>query len=135
MGKYRIILDGKAYEIEVEPIIEEPEQSKTSQKDVRTSWNAASIKGRSPVVQIIDPAAEKPVSIKDRLVTSPMPGTVLRIMASAGETVKKDQPVLVLEAMKMENEIVATRSGMIVEMLVKEGQTVAGNEALFEIGE
>ena len=135
MGKYRITLDGKTYEMEIEVIHEEAVPTDTTKNEISTYWSKNQGKGKSSVVQVIDPAAAKAISKDDRTVMSPMPGTILRILVSVGERVKKGQPVFVLEAMKMENEIIATRSGMITKILVREGQTVAGHEALLEIGE
>ena len=62
-----------------------------------------------------------------------MPGLIIRIMAQAGDMVVAGKPVLVLEAMKMENEICAQKSGKIKAIHVAEGQTVAGNALLFEM--
>ena len=62
-----------------------------------------------------------------------MPGTVIRIEKEAGAEVKEGDLVLILEAMKMENEIFAPKDGTITQMYCKAGSTVAGGEVLFEI--
>ncbi|MBQ6498669.1 MAG: biotin/lipoyl-binding protein, partial [Ruminococcus sp.] len=85
------------------------------------------------------PAAQKaPVQADsasaDGTVVSPMPGTIVQLMAAQGDKVSKGQPILVLEAMKMENEITAAKDGVLSELRVAEGQTVAGGEILFTIG-
>jgi biotin carboxyl carrier protein len=53
-----------------------------------------------------------------------MPGKIVRVLGTAGDTVAPRQPVVVIEAMKMENELRATRGGIIAEVFVQEGQSV-----------
>ena len=67
------------------------------------------------------------------MVTAPMPGTVVRIERTEGDTVKAGELVLVLEAMKMENEITAPIDGSITKLNPATGRTVVGGEMLFEI--
>ena len=135
MSKYRITLEGKIYEMEIEPIIDEADIPGQNPLDLNTSWKQGNNAGESSVVQIIDPSIEKPVSNDDRSVCSPMPGTVLSVLFSVGDFVKKGEPVLVLEAMKMENEIVSFKDGVISAIHVKEGDSVEGGALLMEIGE
>jgi biotin carboxyl carrier protein len=66
-------------------------------------------------------------------VTAPMPGKVVRILVSAGEEIEAHQGLVVVEAMKMQNEIRASRSGTIERVFVREGQAVAAGEALVTI--
>lgn len=67
-------------------------------------------------------------------VTSPLPGTVLKVNVSAGATVKKGDVLCVLEAMKMENDIPAPVDGVIKSVNVNNGATVNANDLLFVIG-
>jgi biotin carboxyl carrier protein len=62
-----------------------------------------------------------------------MPGTILQIVATPGTKVKRGQPVIVLEAMKMNNSIGAPRDGTITAILVKTGQSVGYSEPLAQI--
>jgi biotin carboxyl carrier protein len=55
---------------------------------------------------------------------APMPGKIVRVLAKVGASVQPRQPLVVVEAMKMENELRATRSGVVTELLVQEGQSV-----------
>ena len=93
-----------------------------------------------PAVRSTEPSAVQKAPAQaegasaDGAVVSPMPGTVVRLMAAQGDKVNKGQPILVLEAMKMENEITAVKDGVLSELRVAEGQTVAGGEMLFMIG-
>ena len=63
-------------------------------------------------------------------VTSPMPGKVVKILVAVGDPVQEGQGLMVVEAMKMENEMKAPKAGKIVELHVREGQTVEGNAKL-----
>ncbi len=67
------------------------------------------------------------------LVKSPMNGVVVKVEIEAGQTIEAGQVVLVLEAMKMENEVAASVSGRLVRVEVKAGQVVTANQLLFEV--
>lgn len=66
-------------------------------------------------------------------VTAPMPGKVVRILVSEGATVEADQGLIVVEAMKMQNEIRASSGGKVERIFVREGQAVAAGELLATI--
>lgn len=67
-------------------------------------------------------------------VISPIPGLVLTVLVKEGDTINEGDPVLILEAMKMESEIVSTASGTVKKILVKEGASVQEDDGLIEIG-
>ncbi len=62
-----------------------------------------------------------------------MPGKVIRVLVSPGQTVEADQGLVVVEAMKMQNEIRAPRAGAVDRIFIREGQAVAAGEALVTI--
>ncbi len=70
----------------------------------------------------------------DKLVKSPMPGRVIKILAKPGDEVEAGQPLLVIEAMKMENEIKAKAAGKVVDVHVAVGETVERNAKLVTLG-
>lgn len=70
----------------------------------------------------------------DGVVTSPMPGRVVKILVSQGEEVSVGTPLVIVEAMKMENELSATRAGTVSEIFVSAGDTVEGGAKLIAIG-
>ncbi len=70
----------------------------------------------------------------DGVVTSPMPGRVLKVLVSEGDDVAMGQALIVVEAMKMENELLADRAGVVKKVFVTPGQTVEGGAKLIEIG-
>lgn len=125
MSKYRITLNGEVYEMEIELIGEGSAPVNTASAPVAVNTEPAAVQKA--------PASADNTSA-DGAAVSPMPGTVVKLMAAQGDRVGKGQPVLVLEAMKMENEITAAKDGVLTELRVSEGQTVAGGEILFVIG-
>jgi biotin carboxyl carrier protein len=117
---YSILLDGRSFEVTIE----------TRAKDVlvRTA-------GREFQVEILDPRSWRQgrggrVELEGRQqLTAPMPGKIVRVLAVPGQTVEAGQGLLVIEAMKMQNEIRSPKSGT-VEQLAREGQTVNAGEIL-----
>ncbi|MEJ2057433.1 MAG: acetyl-CoA carboxylase biotin carboxyl carrier protein subunit, partial [Desulfofustis sp.] len=67
-------------------------------------------------------------------IEAPTPGNVVKIMVSIGDSVSKDQPLLVLEAMKMESEVKSPEDGKITAIHVSVGDTVQASDSLFTIG-
>jgi len=70
---------------------------------------------------------------KVEVITAPMPGKIVELLAEENATVKEGEPILILEAMKMQNEILSHLSGKIKKIHVKPGDSVAKDEALMEI--
>jgi len=66
-------------------------------------------------------------------ITAPLPGTIFKIIAKEGDTVKKGDAVLIMEAMKMENNILAEKEGVVKKIVVKEGDSVLQGDLLIEI--
>ncbi|WP_042430874.1 biotin/lipoyl-containing protein [Faecalispora jeddahensis] len=75
------------------------------------------------------PKAAKPAAGANS-VNAPMPGTILNVLVSAGDSVKKGQTLMILEAMKMENEIMAAQDGVIAGVHVSKGDAVNPGDAL-----
>lgn len=83
-------------------------------------------------IQDLEAVVTRPVS-KDGRVKAPIPGLITRVMVSEGQEVAAGQPLLVLEAMKMENEILAPRSGVVQSLNASPGRAVNLGEVLVEI--
>jgi biotin carboxyl carrier protein len=97
-----------------------------------------SLGGATVYVEVIDPAAAKRRRREDEMgatgvVKAPMPGRVVRVLVAKGDTVRKGAGLLILEAMKMENEIQAPADGTIDELFVEPGQTVEAGADLVHI--
>lgn len=116
MRKFNITVDGKNYVVEVEEV-----------GGVATSPVVASVQQAAPV------AAPKAAPVGNgEPFKAPMPGTVLDIVVANGATVKKGDTILVLEAMKMENNMTAQKDG-VVTVVVSKGASVASGDTLFTI--
>ena len=130
MSKYRITIDGKIYEMEVELILEDKSTYCSNQAKLST----ANCKESVSLPQNYYPVGQIENNKSTGTVVAPMPGTVFMINKSEGDLVKVGDIVLVLEAMKMENEITAPVEGVIKKMYCVSGGTVSSGEVLFEIG-
>ncbi len=129
MSKYRITLEGKTYEMEVELLAENSAPQPAAPKAIQEVKSVP----KAAAVNTAAPAVKKPAANSTGAVTAPMPGTVIRIEKGEGQAVKAGDLVLVLEAMKMENEILAPADGTIANMNCTAGGTVAGGDVLFEV--
>jgi biotin carboxyl carrier protein len=72
--------------------------------------------------------------LSENSIVSPMPGKVVKVLVKTGEQVLQGQTVIIVAAMKMESEYKASRDGIISEILVKDGDTVDGNQTLIVMG-
>jgi biotin carboxyl carrier protein len=130
LRKFEIAVDGKKYLVEVEEIGGTPVVAAPVAPVAAPAAPAAP----APVVEEAPAAPAAPVSAAGAdAQISPMPGTILRILVNVGDTVSENQPVMILEAMKMENEIVASKSGTVAALHVSTGQAVNSGEPLITI--
>ncbi len=127
--KYVVTLNGKNYEVEVE----ETDAVITAVTDAAP---AAPVAAAAPAAHAAAPApAAAPAAAADgQKVLSPMPGTILSVNVSVGSAVKAGEVILILEAMKMENEIVAPCDGTVKQLAVQKGSTVATDALLAVVG-
>lgn len=126
--KYVVTLNGKNYEVEVE----ETDAVITAVTDAAP---APAPVAAAPVAPAAAPAPAAPAAAADgQKVLSPMPGTILSVNVSVGAAVKAGDVLLILEAMKMENEIVAPCDGTVKQLAVQKGSTVATDELLAVVG-
>ena len=113
MKKYRVTVNGTVYEIELEEL---------------TGAAPAAPVAAPAAAPAPAPAAAAPAGGEQ--VTSPMPGNILAVNVAAGDTVKRGQVLMVLEAMKMENEIMCPCDGRVVSVNTSKGATVESGTLL-----
>ena len=110
MKKYHVNVNGTDYEIAIELISETEAQASSPVK--------------ATPVHVVPPSSD------GEKITSPMPGTILSINVAAGDVVKRGQILMILEAMKMENEIMSPVDGTIVSVHTTQGATVESGALL-----
>lgn len=126
--KYIVTLNGKNYEVDVNKL---SEAIVTNISDAVVA--PAAVPAAAPVQ--VAPAAPAPVVAGNGTqIKSPMPGTILKVNASQCQKVNEGDVLFILEAMKMENEIVASVSGTVSQVIVTQGQTVETDAVLAVIG-
>ena len=121
---YKVTLNGKTYEVEVEVgkvvLLDEYEACAPAP----AAAPAATAAPAAPAAPAAAPAPA-PVALSDgEPVNAPMPGNILRIDVKEGDKVKAGQTLLILEAMKMENEIAAPKDGTVVQIATSKGAVV-----------
>lgn len=127
--KYKVTLNGRTYEVEVEA-------GKAMLLDEYEAYAPAPAAPAAPagpaaVAAPAAPAAPAVVSLAaGEPVNAPMPGNILKVEVGQGDAVKSGQLLVILEAMKMENEIVAPKDGVISQVVVKVGDKVDTGAAL-----
>jgi len=117
--KYELTLGDRKYEVEVE--LAEPMQMQEFQAYTPAPAAPAAPVAAAPVAV---PAAAPSVTGDGDCVDSPMPGNILKVNVTVGQAVKEGDVLVILEAMKMENEIMAPKSGTVTQVLVSKGSTV-----------
>ena len=126
MRKFMINVNGNSYEVEVEEVTEGGVVSRPAAAAPKASVAA-------PAAPKAAPKAEKKevvVSQGQEVVEAPMPGNIGKLMAKEGDEVKAGDILLILEAMKMENEIVAPRDGIVSSVNTTEGSAVNTGDKL-----
>ncbi len=125
MKKFLIKVNGNQYEVEVEEV----RDSSASSAPVKTA-------AKAPVAATpVKPAVKQNDSVPAgaSVINAPMPGTILKVNVSKGDAVKKGQVLLILEAMKMENEIKAASDGIVESVNVEKGSSVKVGDLLVAI--
>lgn len=124
LRKFKISIDGKEYLVEMEEIGGVPQPAPVAPQPTAP---VATTETPAPAVE------EAPAPAGADAMPAPMPGTVLKVLVNVGDTVSENQPLLILEAMKMENEIVAGKAGTVTGIHVTQGQIVNPGEPLITI--
>ena len=112
MKIYKVKVNGKVYEVQIESVTEQA--------------------GSIAIAQNAAPQASNGGAGVE--VVAPMAGTILDVKVAVGDSVEAGQVIAILEAMKLENEVVATASGVVKQVLVEKGQSVANQAAIIIVG-
>ena len=128
LRKFKIAIDGKEYLVEMEEIGGVPQPVQAPVAAAPAAPVAAPAEQAAPA-----PAAAPVSAASGDAMTAPMPGTILRLLVNIGDEVKENQPLMILEAMKMENEVVANHAGKVAGIHVNQGQVVNAGDALITI--
>lgn len=124
MRKFQVTVNGNTYEVEVQEV-GQGSSFVATQPAVAQTPVAVPAAPTAPVTSIDNEGANK--------VGAPMPGKIVDVKVTVGQTIKEGDLVAVLEAMKMENEIFATASGTVASVNVSAGQMVEANDIIISI--
>lgn len=127
MKRYYVTVNGSRYEVEVEEVqgnFPKAPKAETVEQELRAhepaSEAVASQEASEKDVKKENP--DKVTEAEGEKILCPMPGTIIKIPVSEGQKIKKGEVILVLEAMKMENEIMSPKDGTLVQIAVTKGQ-------------
>ncbi len=125
MRQFKITVNGKAYDVQVE------------ENGVATAPVAAPLAATAPAPAPAAAPVAEPVSApaaaaagEGEEISAPMPGTILKVLVSAGQAIKAGEPVVILEAMKMENEISSPVDGTVTAVCVNQGDSVDAGKVI-----
>ncbi len=138
MKTYKFTISGNKYTVNIksfEDNIAEIELNGTPytvemEQDIKTTKTPKLIRPEKP-----SPKAPEEIMKGSGLssITAPLPGTIFKVIVKEGDLVKKGDAVLIMEAMKMENNVLAEKEGVVKKILVKEGDSVLQGDLLIEI--
>ena len=140
MKKFNVTVNGKTYAVEVEEVgagqggftYQPVQQAAPAPAPVK---QAAPQPQAAPAPEAPAPAAPKAAGpVSGETISAPMPGTILDVKVSEGQQVKAGDILLILEAMKMENEIVSPKDGVVNRIHTSKSATVSTGDALVTIG-
>jgi glutaconyl-CoA decarboxylase len=133
MKQFNITVNGKTYAVQVEEVA----AGTAVPAPAPVAPVATPVPAQAPVVAPAPVKEEAPVAAAPaagtETVTAPMPGTIVNVLVSAGQAVKSGDTLVVLEAMKMENEIMAPRDGVVAGVHVAKGDSIDSGKVLVSL--
>lgn len=138
MKKFLISVNGTQYEVDVEEVVGETAAVAAPKAKEQPAARAVQTEAKAPAAAPAPKpkaAPQPPMEAKpgSETISCPMPGTVLKVAVKPGQTVKKNQLLVVIEAMKMENEIVSPRDAVIAGVMVTKGSTLNAGEPMISL--
>lgn len=133
LRKFKITIDGKEYLVEMEEIGGAASIGIIGAADGPTSIFVANQEKTedTPPVAPAAPVADVPAGAD--AMKAPMPGTITKILVNVGDSVAENQPLMILEAMKMENEIVSSKNGKVTGIFVNKGDSIDAGTPLITV--
>ncbi len=135
---YRIRVNGVEYKVGVEKLEEGVYRVKVGEKEaevfVEDSYDSLRVERVKTGDAATEQMEEKTIPESRGAVTAMLPGVVVKILVSVGDEIRAGDPIMVVESMKMENEIVSPYDGVVREIRVKEGQRIEAGDVLAVIG-
>lgn len=128
MKRYKVHINGKSYEVAIEELGDGPNQPTVA--PAPTTHAPAAPQPAKSAMTTAPKTASNDAGSAAGTIRSPMPGTILRVVIAPGDIVKKGDTLIILEAMKMENEILAPEDGNIKEVNVTQGASVNAGDLL-----
>lgn len=138
MKKFKFKINGNTYEVDVLNV-----EGQIAELEVNGTKYNVELDKEVPVVKtptivkkpLAQPKENKPLTSDAKLssIKAPLPGNILTVKVKEGDEVKKGDVLLIMEAMKMENNVMADVSGVVKTLKIKEGDTVLQNDLLVEI--
>ena len=120
MRKFLVKVNNQQFEVELEEVKSNRQSDKPVEKISKPSSNGN--------------VSVPTVSANGEKILAPMPGSIIKVNVSKGDEVKRGQVLLVLEAMKMENEITSPADGKVTDIQVEKGQCISAGDVLIVIG-
>ena len=132
MKKYKVNVNGFAYEVEIEEI--GATTSAPSQVQVASPTPQPVVAAAQPAAAPVQQASAAQPVLSGECIAAPMQGKIIDVKVGVGESVVPGQVIAVLEAMKMENEIVASSEGSVTSVGVTPGQSVDAGDLIVALG-
>ena len=141
MKNYKFTIRGNVYDVEIlsfEDNIAEIEVNGTQysvevNKEVKSSKTPKLVRASIPEPKRSESKPKKNISSSSTPVKAPLPGSILQVFVKEGDEVKVGDKLLIMEAMKMENNVLAEKAGKVTMVKIKTGDTVLQNDVLLEI--
>ncbi len=140
MKKFKFTISGNEYEVEIKNFEDDVAKIEVNgtkyeievHQEVKASKTPTLVRTQVPVDRK-DSKIKKTVSSRAYTLKAPLPGNIFKIVKQVGDDVKKGDTIMIMEAMKMENNIQSEKDGKIASIKVKEGDAVLQNDVLAEI--
>lgn len=132
MRQFRVLVNGNEYKVAIEEIAEGAASTEISTPPPKAAVSQPKPQAEQKVAQAT-PVKQEAKSNGAGNIKAAMPGTILEVKVAVGDTVTTGQPLLVLEAMKMENDVMAPHEGEVKEIYVSKGASVNSGDALMVI--